>query len=170
MSMKRISTHSRRNAAAIISVMIHGLSSGLSLAEDGRPAPNPDNGSHRAQAKPESARHDGRKTARGERPCPRALWKDDPVCFDAPDEHTLPTPSSTGPTTAHKGSSNHAATPVAENVEVGVKWGASNNPSQHGYDSIPMIGSVRRGVYGSDDNWGGGGPDTHVGAGVNLKF
>ena len=29
-----------------------------------------------------------------ELPCPRATWKDDPVCAGEPDEHTLPTPSS----------------------------------------------------------------------------
>jgi hypothetical protein len=28
--------------------------------------------------------------------CPRATWKYDPVCADAPDEHTLSTPSTRG--------------------------------------------------------------------------
>ncbi|WP_157235552.1 hypothetical protein [Methylosinus sp. LW4] len=167
MLKKRVSMHRSRNSVAV-SVMIVCLFSGGSLAGDGPPTASSDIHARRKQKEPTNARRGREKSAQGERPCPRAQWKNDPVCFDAPDEHTLPTPSSTGPTAARK-YSNHAA-PVAEDVEVGVKWGASNNPSQHGYDSIPMINSARRGVYGNEDNWGGGGPDKHVGAGVNLKF
>jgi hypothetical protein len=113
--------------------------------------------------------HKTRAAAPDERPCPRATWKDDPVCFDAPDEHTLPTPSSRGGAAANNGADLKLRPAGDDNVAVGLKWGASNNPAQHGYDSIPMVNSVKR-TQGADDNWGGRGPDTHIGAGFDLKF
>jgi len=101
-------------------------------------------------------------------PCPRATWKDDPVCFGAQDADALPTPSTHGRETATraKGSFQPAA---AENVSVGVKWGASNDSTSHETTPLRSVGAARRTVD-ETDNWGGGGENTHIGAGVNLKF
>jgi hypothetical protein len=71
-------------------------------------------------------------------PCPRATWKDDPVCADAPDEHTLPTPSAHSAVPQHSGGAPKVQVPGAENLSVGVDWQGNNNPRLPGYDSVPM--------------------------------
>jgi hypothetical protein len=116
-----------------------------------------------------TAEQKNRAPVREGRPCPRATWKDDPVCFDAPDEHTLPTPSSGSATAAKRDTDLRFRAPGDDNLSVGLKWGASNNPTQHGYDSIPMVNSVKP-TQGEKDDWGGNGPDNRVGAGFDLKF
>ncbi|HXW71283.1 MAG TPA: hypothetical protein VEK34_07585 [Methylocella sp.] len=70
-------------------------------------------------------------------PCPRATWRDDPVCADTADEHTLPTPSSHGVV---------SPAPAAEPLSVGVGWRASNDQRLPGYDSTPMLDSVRKNI------------------------
>jgi len=81
-----------------------------------------------------------------ELPCPRATWKDDPVCADAPDEHTLPTPSAHSAVPKHSGGAPKVQVPGAENLAVGVDWQGNNNPHLPGYDSVPMLDSVRKNI------------------------
>jgi hypothetical protein len=123
-----------------------------------------------AVAAPKAARAHAAK-APGESealPCPRAAYKDDPVCFDAPDGQTLPTPSTHGREAAPREAG--AFQPAdAENLSVGMKWGANNNSTSRETTPLRSVGAARRSVDEKDD-WGGGGGATHLGAGVNLKF
>jgi hypothetical protein len=85
--------------------------------------------------------------------CPRAAYKNDPVCADAPDEHTLPTSSM-----------NHVVAPRApiEAAKIGAKWQA-NNPIT---SPTPRL----QDVPGSDFNSRNTPPDTHVGVGLDMHF
>jgi hypothetical protein len=53
-----------------------------------------------------------------------------------------------------------------DSVSVGVDWRASNDPIHPGYDSIPMLDSVKRNIPGAEVS----SPDTRVGVGLDLKF
>jgi hypothetical protein len=101
-----------------------------------------------------------------ELPCPRATWKDDPVCADAPDEHTLPTPSTRGAASQQRDGALKVQVPGAENLAVGVDWQANNVPRLPGYDSIPMLDSVRKNIPDATVS----SPDTRMGLGLYLKF
>jgi hypothetical protein len=101
-----------------------------------------------------------------ELPCPGATWKDDPVCADAPDEHTLPTPSTRGAASQQRDGALKVQVPGAENLAVGVDWQANNAPRLPGYDSIPMLDSVRRNIPDATVS----SPDTRMGLGLYLKF
>lgn len=101
-----------------------------------------------------------------ELPCPRATWKDDPVCADAPDEHTLPTPSTRSAASPQRDGAAKWLAPGAENVSVGAHWRANNNPRLPGYNSVPMVDSVKKTIPGSPEM----SPDTHFGMGLDLNF
>jgi hypothetical protein len=119
--------------------------------------------------------HGGAKTHRAAKaqasdapPCPRGSWKDDPVCFDAPDAGTLPTPSTQG--REAKPLAGAGFQPAeAENLSLGVTWGANNNSTSRETTPLRSVGAARKTADDKDD-WGGGGGTTHLGAGVNLKF
>jgi hypothetical protein len=101
-----------------------------------------------------------------ELPCPRATWKYDPDCADAPGEHTLPTPSTRGAASQPRDGAPKWQVPGAENIAVGVDWQANNNPRLPGYDSIPMIDSVKR----NNPDATVASADRHLGLGFDLKF
>jgi hypothetical protein len=101
-----------------------------------------------------------------ELPCPRATWKYDPVCADAPDEHTLPTPSTRGAASQQRDGAPKWLVPGAENIAVGVDWQANNNPRLPGYDSVPMIDSVKKNIPDATV----ASPGQHLGLGFDLKF
>ncbi|GAC1331264.1 MAG: hypothetical protein NVSMB26_09440 [Beijerinckiaceae bacterium] len=86
-------------------------------------------------------------------PCLRATWKDDPVCADAPDEHTLPTPSM---------SSHVPPRPPVEDVKIGAKWQANNKIAS----PTPRLVDTP----GSDFQNRNTPPDTHVGVGLDMRF
>ncbi|MBV8849261.1 MAG: hypothetical protein JOZ16_06710 [Methylobacteriaceae bacterium] len=105
-------------------------------------------------AEPQKQVKKGQSAASAEKlPCPRAAYKNDPVCADAPDEHTLPTPSM-----------NSAVPPRApvEPVKIGAKWQANN----------PIAAPTPRlqDVPGSDFQSRNTPPDTHVGVGLDMHF
>ena len=100
-----------------------------------------------------------------ELPCPRATWKEDPVCADAPDEHALPTPSAHG-AASRRDEALKVQVPGAENLAVGVDWQANNAPRLPGYDSVPMLDSVRKNIPDATES----SPDTRMGLGLDLKF
>jgi hypothetical protein len=99
-------------------------------------------------------------------PCPRATWKYDPVCADAPDEHTLPTPSMHGAASQQRDGALKVQLPGAENLAVGVDWQANNAPRLPGYDSVPMLDSVRKNIPDATVS----SPDTRMGLGLDLEF
>jgi hypothetical protein len=101
-----------------------------------------------------------------ELPCPRATWKYDPVCADAPDEHTLPTPSTRGAASQQRDGTPKVQAPGAENLSVGVDWQANNNPRLPGYDSVPMIDSVKKNIPDATVS----SPGQRLGLGLDLKF
>ena len=86
-------------------------------------------------------------------PCPRAQWKGDPVCADAPDEHTLPMPHLNRPTLSK---------PDEQTVNYGVKWQANNRITEPTPRLIDRPG---------DDFQSRNTPaDTHATVGVDMKF
>jgi hypothetical protein len=94
------------------------------------------------------------QTASAEKlPCPRAAYKDDPVCADAPDEHTLPTPSMNHMTSTR---------PPVESVKIGAKWQANS--------AITSPTPRLQDVPGSDFQSRNTPPDTHVGVGLDMHF
>ena len=102
--------------------------------------------------------HKQRKTEHAVRatealPCPRAQWKDDPVCADAPDEHTLPMPHLNRPTVPQ---------PEGQAVKFGAKWQANNRITE------PTPRLVDR--PGDDFQSRNTPPDTHATVGVDMKF
>jgi len=56
--------------------------------------------------------------------------------------------------------------PGAENLAVGVDWQANNAPRLPGYDSVPMLDSVRKNIPDATES----SPDTRMGLGLDLKF
>jgi hypothetical protein len=56
--------------------------------------------------------------------------------------------------------------PGAEDLAVGVDWQANNAPRLPGYDSVPMLDSVRKNIPDATES----SPDTRMGLGLNLKF
>jgi hypothetical protein len=101
-----------------------------------------------------------------ELPCPRATWKDDPVCADAPDEHTLPTSSTHGAAAQQRDGAPKVQVPGAENLAVRPDIQANNNPRLPGYDSVPMLDSVRKNIPDATVS----SPGTRMGLGLDLKF
>jgi hypothetical protein len=101
-----------------------------------------------------------------ELPCPRATWKDDPVCADAPDEHTLPTPSSHTTASAQHDGVPKVQVPGAENLAVRPDIQANNNPRLPGYDSVPMLDSVRKSIPDANVS----SPGSRLGLGLDMKF
>jgi|GEM_PF-2451238 hypothetical protein len=99
-------------------------------------------------------------------PCPRAAWKDDPVCADAPDEHTLPTPSSHTAASQQHDAAPKLHAPGADNLSVGVDWQANSDPRLPGYDSIPMLDSVRKNIPDATVS----NPGSRMGVGLGLQF
>ena len=108
-----------------------------------------------AQEKP-STKHKAGQSGRLQTevmPCPRAQWKDDPVCSDAPDEHTLPMPHLNRPSVAQ---------PETPSMKLGAKWQASSRitePTPHLVDRP-----------GDDFNAKNTPPDTRGIMGVDFKF
>ena len=86
-------------------------------------------------------------------PCPRAQWKDDPVCASAPDEHTLPMPHLNRPTVSQL---------EGQAVKFGAKWQANNRITQ------PTPTLVDR--PGDDFQSRNTPADTHATVGVDMKF
>lgn len=101
-----------------------------------------------------------------ELPCPRATWKDDPVCADAPDEHTLPTPSTHGAASSQTDGTPKVQVPGAENLAVRPDVQANNNPRLPGYDSVPMLDSVKKNIPDANVS----SPGSRMGLGLDLKF
>jgi len=102
-----------------------------------------------------------------ELPCPRATWKDDPVCADAPDDHTLPTPSSHAMASPHQpDGAPKVQVPGAENLAIHPDIQANNNPRLPGYDSIPMLDSVRKNLPDATVS----SPGSRAGLGLDLNF
>lgn len=90
-------------------------------------------------------------------PCPRAQWKDDPVCADAPDEKTLPMPHLNRPTIGQ---------PETSSVKLGAKWQASNMQKQYpGGASAHALDPA-----GDDFQSRNTPPDTRVNMGVDMRF
>ncbi len=119
----------------------------------------------------QSGIHISRTAAHNDRSRARTASKtqDDAVCFHAPDKPILPSPSSRAAPAANEKADLKWRPAGDDSVAVGVNWGAGNGPAQHGYDTIPMINSVKW-TQNGDDNWGGGASDPHKGAGIDFKF
>ena len=100
-----------------------------------------------------------------ELPCPRATWKDDPVCAGEPDEHTLPTPSSHATASPQRGAPK-VQVPGVDNLAVGPDIQANNNPRLPGYDSVPMLDSVHKNIPDGTVS----SPGSRMGLGMDLKF
>ena len=85
--------------------------------------------------------------------CPRAQWKDDAVCADAPDEHTSPMPHLNRPTVSQ---------PDGQAVKFGAKWQANNRITEPTPRLIDRPG---------DDFQSRNTPaDTHATVGVDVRF
>jgi hypothetical protein len=103
-----------------------------------------------------------REVSRANLPCPRARWTDDPVCSLAPGEHTATTPSVQNTPAANRNGGLKWQPTGDDSVSLGVDWRASNDPIHPGYDSIPMLDSVKRNIPGAEVS----SPDTRVGLGL----
>ena len=99
-------------------------------------------------------------------PCPQAKWKNDPVCADLPDEHTLPTPSSHSATPIIGGGPPKVSVPGVNNLTVSPDIQANNNPRLPGYDSVPNLDSVKGTIPGTTQ----ASPGSHMGLGFGLQF
>ena len=99
-------------------------------------------------------------------PCPRAQWKDDPVCADAPDEHTLPTPSSHNAAPLAGGGPPKVAVPGVDHLTVSPDIQANNNPRLPGYDSTPMLDSVKKNLPDGAE----ASPGSRMGLGLGFQF
>jgi len=99
-------------------------------------------------------------------PCPQAKWINDPVCADMPDEHTLPMPSSHSATPIAGGGPPKVAVPGVNNLSVSPDIQANNNPRLPGYDSIPMLDSVKKTMPDTTQ----ASPGSRMGLGFGLQF
>jgi hypothetical protein len=66
----------------------------------------------------------------------------------------------------HSGGAPKVQVPGAENLAVGVDWQGNNNPRLPGYDSVPMLDSVRKNIPDATVS----SPDSRVGLGLDLNF
>lgn len=99
-------------------------------------------------------------------PCPQAKWKNDPVCADLPDEHTLPAPSSHSAAPLAIGGPPKVAVPGVNNLSVSPDIQANNNPRLPGYDSVPMLDSVKRTMPDATE----ASPGSRMGLSFGLQF
>ena len=146
-----------------------GASSGIAPRQDASEPPHKGvklSASKKTKTPVQNSASAGLPPGREELPCPRATWKDDPVCAGEPDEHTLPTPSSHGAASTQRDRAPKVQVPGAENLTVGPDVQANNNPRLPGYDSVPMLDSVRKNIPDATVS----SPGSRMGLGMDLKF